>query len=272
MMDFETWGRDKLIEEVKAVMRTRLQSCSNASEIQQLPNLPTDKELHEKTDPELRSIYLRNKMNDGAFRKKYEENEEQKRYFNQPECDADFNYWSKQPYWSIDEALLLVLGKDPRKVNVASMITHRSVSPLAKKFVELQELARRYVNCCQLSNPVHPSKFLYWAEKMEIKIPNELRENVIRILNPENTNLREKQEQSNEDELMETERQSLYKLIAAMAYDGYGYNPTDRKSSLTTELTNAVLLHIGEKIDPNTTRKWLKAATQAYPKTPAKTD
>jgi hypothetical protein len=67
------------------------------------------------------------------------------------------------------------------------------------------------------------------------------------------------------DAIKETERQSLYKLIAAMAYDVYRYNPTDKKSTVPKEISDAVTEHLGEKIDPDTTRKWLKEATSKYP-------
>jgi hypothetical protein len=70
-----------------------------------------------------------------------------------------------------------------------------------------------------------------------------------------------------EDEpIKETERQSLFKLIAAMAYDGYAYNPFDKKSPKPKEISDAVTEHLGENIDPDTTRKWLKNATDKYPR------
>lgn len=67
------------------------------------------------------------------------------------------------------------------------------------------------------------------------------------------------------DELKETERQSLYKLISVMSHDGYGYDPTQKKSPIPAELSNLVTVKLGDKIDPDTARKWLKEATDRYP-------
>ena len=57
----------------------------------------------------------------------------------------------------------------------------------------------------------------------------------------------------------------MYKLIAAMVYDGYGYNPTDRKSPIPKEISDVVTSRLGENIDSDTARKWHKKATEAYP-------
>ena len=71
---------------------------------------------------------------------------------------------------------------------------------------------------------------------------------------------------SEADNLKETERQSLYKLIAAMAYDGLGYNPEEKKSPIPKEISDAVTTWLGESIDTDTARKWLKKACEKYPK------
>ena len=109
------------------------------------PKLYTDQELNQKTDYELRYIYIQFKKHDDNFRHQYEANEERKRFFNQTTSDADVNYWSKQAYWSIDEAIALILGKDPRKVTWNNVKSHLPTSPLAMKFHELREIAKRYV-------------------------------------------------------------------------------------------------------------------------------
>ena len=43
--------------------------------------------------------------------------EERKKFYNQPDANADFDYYCKCPYWTLDEAIALSLGKDPVKVN-----------------------------------------------------------------------------------------------------------------------------------------------------------
>jgi hypothetical protein len=307
MMEFETWSRDTLIKELTtAMISANFKSQGDFLGMPITLKIYTNKELHQKTDYELRSIYVQYKRHDDAFCKEYEECEEKKRFFNQEACEANFAYWSKQAYWSIDEAIVLALGKDPRKVQWENVKPYLSKSPFAKKFHEIRELAKRYVNCNQLFDPVLPGIFLAWAERMNISISDALKdavsaigiqvadwkghydktieqynqlnnlytealeiikmkEKIIEVLNLRIFNFEMNQEQPHTDNLKSTERQSLYKLVAAMAYDGYGYNPSDKKSAIPKEISDAVTERLGENIDSDTARKWLKKATGEYP-------
>jgi hypothetical protein len=104
------------------------------------------------------------------------EREENERYFNQSSYTADFNYWGRQPYWTIDEGILLILEKEPRKIKWDDIQQFRQISAFVKKFEEIRELARRYVACNQLSNSVIPGVFLAWASRMGFDLPEKLQE------------------------------------------------------------------------------------------------
>lgn len=67
-------------------------------------------------------------------------------------------------------------------------------------------------------------------------------------------------------DLKEKERNSLYKMIAGMVYARYKYKPTDNKSPTPKDISDDVFRKTGEKIDPDTVRKWLKKITDRYPK------
>ncbi|HSW71140.1 MAG TPA: hypothetical protein VLH77_04090 [Gammaproteobacteria bacterium] len=307
MMEFETWPRDTLIKELKKE-QTLADTRFNGDFLGLLTlKLYSDKEIAQKTDYELRRIYVQLKKDDATFFKEYNENEEKKRFFNQPSSNADFNYWSKQAYWSTDEGIALILGKDPRKVTWEKVETYLSASPFAQKFNEIRELAKRYVNCKELSGLAFPGTFLAWVKRMSIDIPPELEDTVSslgvqiadwkgcyekaiekfnhlnnlfteqhdflkakdKIIEAQKLMISEIEKNGPQpkaaSDLKESERQSLYKLLAAMAYNGYGYVPTDKKSPCPKEISDAVTEYLGEKIDPDTARKWLKAATEAYP-------
>jgi hypothetical protein len=53
----------------------------------------------------------------------------------------------------------------------------------------------------------------------------------------------------------------LYKLVIGMAIDGYGYNPTDKKSPITKQITEGLASH-GIEIDADTVRNYLKDSTE----------
>ena len=82
--------------------------------------------------------------------------------------------------WSIDEAIALVFGKDPRVVNlkkVKEVVYAQYKFP--QRYEEIYELAIRAVRFTQLYNPVIPTIFLAWAKRYNISYPAELEEQVL---------------------------------------------------------------------------------------------
>jgi hypothetical protein len=102
--------------------------------------------------------------------------EEQARYFNQPYSDADFNYWGKMPYWTIDEAIALSFGKNPELVNWSKLIEERFIpqSPFIEKFLRTLKLAQRAIIAKQISEPVWPGAFIAWAKRNGLDFPQKL--------------------------------------------------------------------------------------------------
>lgn len=60
------------------------------------------------------------------------------------------------------------------------------------------------------------------------------------------------------------EIQSLLKLVIAMAIDGYGYDPKQKKSPTPQEIAEQVE-HLGLSINVDTARKWLKKSAELLP-------
>jgi len=104
------------------------------------------------------------------------EAEEKARYFNQSYCDADFYHWGRQAYWTIEEGIILILGKDPRKVDWEKIKQYAHVSSFVRKFEEIRELAKRYVSCEQLTSSLTPGIFLAWVQRMDYPLPEKLQE------------------------------------------------------------------------------------------------
>ena len=50
-----------------------------------------------------------------------EQAKEAKRFYNSPAAQADFTYWARVESWTLDEAVALLLARDPRVVTPASM-------------------------------------------------------------------------------------------------------------------------------------------------------
>ena len=60
------------------------------------------------------------------------------------------------------------------------------------------------------------------------------------------------------------ERESLLRLVAAMAVRGYSYDPNVKRNSATTDIAHD-LEHLGIPLDPGTIRKWLKQSMDLLP-------
>ena len=106
------------------------------------------------------------------------EAKEQRAFYNQPDAVADFDYWAKAAYWTIDESVALSFGRDPRKVSWDGIRPHVKVSEFAKAFEERRELANRALKLNQLAASNIPGFFLAWAERMRIEVEPELTEAV----------------------------------------------------------------------------------------------
>jgi hypothetical protein len=65
---------------------------------------------------------------EAQLRRELEENE---RFFNQPRADMDVTHWSRMSYWTLDEAVVLSLGKDQRVVKWNRVKSLAYLSPFA---------------------------------------------------------------------------------------------------------------------------------------------
>lgn len=105
--------------------------------------------------------------------------DDQRRFFNTPNAEADFDYWSKMPHWTLDEALALSFGKNPKIVNWAKLEKILSyTSPFVQEYARIKELASRAMQWQQLFDPVMPRIFVNWVKKNSIKFPENLAEKV----------------------------------------------------------------------------------------------
>lgn len=73
-----------------------------------------------------------------------------------------------------------------------------------------------------------------------------------------------------DDEVNPREKESLYKIIAAMAIDGYGHNLEAKTSSTVQDIVNAST-RVGIPTPERTIRKHLSAALEVLPAKPIKT-
>lgn len=100
--------------------------------------------------------------------------EEQRRFFNQPQANADFDHWTKTAHWTLDEAVALSFGKAPEVVRWENVKYYSQVSPFAAQYARVRDLTLRAVPWKQLYDPILPSLFLAWAKRTDVSYPPEL--------------------------------------------------------------------------------------------------
>jgi len=125
------------------------------------------KELMLKTSDEIGELVA-------IERQKVAQEQESARFFNAEEANANVDHWAKMPYWSVDEAVALLLGKEPEIVNWKKLKGMVGSSPFSKTYSKLLDLANRSVAAGIMQEDDLPNRFLQWAEKMNHDVPRAL--------------------------------------------------------------------------------------------------
>jgi len=136
-------------------------------------------QLGAKSAQEIQALVDAERAKEVAERTALAAAQEQTRFFNQPQANADLSYWSKMSHWTLDEAVALSFGRAPEIVNWASVKSLVSVSPFAFHYSRRRELCLRAVPWKQLFAPVLPGLFLGWAKRNKIDYPKELEKHVV---------------------------------------------------------------------------------------------
>lgn len=202
-------------------------------------------------------------------------NEENSRFYNLKNANADFNHWAKADYWTLDEAVALSFGKEPKIVNLPAIQKLVDKSVFCQTYAKRYDLAKRATFCKQFNDAIPPVYFLNWADDMDFELPQGLLDNVKnyagRAINwrHEYVELKSLYDEISEQPKPESTRKSenLLQALAAIAMDAYGYDPDSAKSTTPKDIADA-LARLGQKVDPKTIRGWLKEGSALLPRNP----
>lgn len=95
---------------------------------------------------------------------------------------ADFVYWSKMPFWTLEEGIVLLLGRDPELAKwkiVQHYVNYSYSTDFCSAFYKLRNLSLRAVERSEIKEPCSPIDFLNWAKGRDIYIPEELWRQVV---------------------------------------------------------------------------------------------
>lgn len=228
--------------------------------------------LHQKSREELERMCAVERPKEQKEKRIKAEKEEKDRYFNQPDADADFDFWSKAAYWTLDEAVALSLGKDPKKVKWDDIKSLIDRSPFIQGYGKRRDLANRAKTAGQIKEPTPPSAFVEWSQENDLSFPQQLAEKVKARMKKTDATVPTPSAPAKPkaNELKTREKDTLLKLVIGMAVAGYRYDPKATKNQAVTDITDD-LAKLGLSLDADTVRRWLKEAASMLPGKPDKT-
>ena len=107
----------------------------------------------------------------------YQKRSEKQQFFNRPEARADFSHWARMEFWSKEEAVALILGKEPNRVSQINLEEYNTTnSPFIQEFRRLTQLIDRAVEGKRLPERPTPREFTEWARALNFEVPAKLDE------------------------------------------------------------------------------------------------
>lgn len=198
--------------------------------------------------------------------------EEARQPFNQEENRLQSQFlWVRRSVWSPQEAVLILSGREPS----AKLIEHLDkMSPYARENSEFAnayfltlEVMQTAIDVGEISTPGRPLEYIQWYDKTKTEFDEELRLSVLEIHDPNAFKALkgDKDTSSRENyDLLDSERNSLLTLIAAMAIKGYKYDPKAKRNEATSDIQSDAEL-LGLPLDQKTILKWLREACKLLP-------
>jgi hypothetical protein len=266
------------------------------------------KELHAMAPSEFEALLKSEQEKQYAEIIAKQNEEERKRFYNQPHAMADVSYWSRAPYWTVEEAVALAFGKNPQFVNWEKLDGSKAVSNFIQKYGQVRAFAVRACAMGQLSDPVIPNVFLHWMKKTGFPFPEDLEaaiiahsgalvdwkaqyDNLLEVYQThksdwertiqdsrestqraiaerdaaradlESERQRAQEAAASEKPLGRRERESMLKLIAGMAMEGYRHNPAAARNETVKEIVGD-LHKQGVSLSDDTVRRYLTEAIE----------
>ncbi|WGW03648.1 hypothetical protein [Tropicibacter oceani] len=186
--------------------------------------------------------------------------------FGHPDVAADYDYWGKLSRYSVYEATMLSLGVEPSKFPEHQAHSAASQEEPTKMNPQMFHLGRQ-MRLFQGHFPVGPGGYMpvspVWLKKLIDEIDLQVPEAFYSQLEKRTLAIRLPDDRPSQSLSMQ-ERQSLLRLIAAMACEQYQFDP---KATRTTAISSICedLDRVGLSMDNKTVRKWVREAAELVP-------
>ncbi|MCZ8261153.1 MAG: hypothetical protein O9333_13605 [Beijerinckiaceae bacterium] len=104
-----------------------------------------------------------------------------RRFWEEPQAQAEFDYWTKVPAWSPEEIVALSLSKDPRFVSSEKFVQSTRGTEFSATYFERLEIVQRHQAAGELDDRTRSTRVIEWAEEYDFALPQELVEMVRKV-------------------------------------------------------------------------------------------
>lgn len=186
--------------------------------------------------------------------------------FGHPDYAADFEYWCKMPRFSVEEALCLSIGVEPKNFEKNHLLAlgklkeDRLSEPIAFLLRRYEQLKRQF-DPAGHGWGVAPAEFLDWAHRVRFDVHPEFS----RLLSSyHGTSQGAHKASGDQTKPDKREIDSIAQLFTAMAIDYLGYKPRAAKSPIPKQITELAAT-MGMNISEKTVRKYLSRGAEFIP-------
>lgn len=180
--------------------------------------------------------------------------------FGHPFFRADFEYWGQMESLSLHEALLLSMGIEPSRIDQRRLRKLKDARdqllPAYDYLVKRREqFIRFYPRGVEGFAHAGPRFLKSKFDEINLEVHPEFHAQLEKRIAASSKG----QAKSVPNDFAAQERQTALRLIAAMACEQYGFNPTASRNEATTRIRED-LAAVGLSLDNKTILKWLKEA------------
>lgn len=196
--------------------------------------------------------------------------------FGHPSYTAKFDHWARMPQLSLHEVSLLSLGADPSCMKddkfaelKKTLERGKSLWAAHASFLEQREIFSR---CFRHTGYGYASEGILqikrWIDALDIQVHPQFYEGLearIALKHVEVVATNASTPEQSLNRVSDQEKETLYKLIAAMAIKGYMFVPDAKRNQATADIQSD-LDQLGISLDQKTILKWVRIACDVLPK------
>lgn len=183
---------------------------------------------------------------------------------------ADFEHWAKHEFLSLDEVVWLSVGFEPEERFIASIKefdergNRQKLDEVTTYMSRHKEIIRRKFDPYNQRYKPKFDELFAWINEVDLTVHSDFCEMISRKAKASGNASQPDVKREDSGKFDGRERVSMVKLIAAMAIDAYGFDPTEKRSDIPNEIAG-IADRLGLNLTSKTIRKYLRDGSEKLP-------